>query len=344
MTTRTHSDTRKTKIWSTIDLDAEGRSLGYLRLTVSTHERDAAALPIPVAVFKNGTGPRILLLGGVHGDEFEGQFMAMKLIRSLDIDNVQGHIIVLPAANAPAAVAGLRTSPLDGGDLNRSYPGDPEGTPTEQIAFFIDSVLLPKVDYLLDFHSGGNAFRTVPSAHVYYSEDKAKMDRLVRMLEVFGMPYSAILQCLSDHGRKSIGSCDRLGVLRFSSELGGGGGMTPAALRQAETGLARLLFEIGALKSPMTDEPPPPTKFIRRLPQRHYIYAPASGHFERYVETGEEVKKGRAGGAIYFPEEPWREPVEVRFEEDGAVYCIRTLSRTLNGDLLFMLHVPWPGQ
>src|SRR5258708_17934375 len=117
------------RIWTDLDLEKDGKQLGYFRLNVSSHERAASFIPIPVAVFKNGAGPRILLLGGVHGDEFEGQMMLMKLMRSLDIDNVRGQLIILSAANAPAAFAGRRTSPLDDNNLNLQYPGNPSITP-----------------------------------------------------------------------------------------------------------------------------------------------------------------------------------------------------------------------
>ena len=41
-------------------------------------------------------------------------------------------------------MAGRRTSPIDDGNLNRSFPGDADGTITEQIAYFIEHVLLPR--------------------------------------------------------------------------------------------------------------------------------------------------------------------------------------------------------
>jgi uncharacterized protein len=329
------------RIWTDLDLDRDGKAFGYFRLNLSSHERASSFAPIPVAIFKNGPGPRILLLGGVHGDEFEGQVMLMKLMRQLDIDNVRGHLVILSAANAPAAFAGRRTSPLDEKNLNREYPGDPKGTPTEEIAYFIDNVLLPRVDYLLDFHSASAANYIIPSAHIYYTPDKEKFARLIRMLEVFGMPQSVVLKDLIDHDKKAIGACDRLGVLRFSSELGGGGGITVDALRKAEQGLARLLFDLGALKEPITQEPAPPIELITRLPNHRYVYAMASGHFEPYVGIGEPVKAGQPGGAIHFPEEPWRDPIIATFRENATVHAMRVHARTAMGDMLFMLHVPW---
>src|SRR5690349_5753333 len=107
-------------------------------------------LPIPVACIKKGDGPRVLLMAGNHGDEYEGQVALGKLIRSLEAEEVCGGIIILPSANFPAAAAGMRTSPLDEGNLNRSFPGDPYGGPTAQIADYIESVLLPQCDFVFD--------------------------------------------------------------------------------------------------------------------------------------------------------------------------------------------------
>ncbi len=328
------------RIWTDIDLNAEGQQLGYLRVNVSSAD-STGFLPVPVAGFKNGPGPKVLLLGGVHGDEYEGQVMAMNLMRTLKLENVRGQIIILNATNAPAAYAGLRTSPLDNGNLNRAYPGNARGTPTEEIAYLINEVLLPGVDYLLDFHSGGRYMYVRPSAHVYWHPDADVMARLLHMLEVFGMPVSVILKGLIDHDKKAIGAAERHGVLRFASELGGGGGITPDSLRRAEAGLARLLFDIGLLKAPMTDEAAGPVKLLRRLPNKQYGYAFANGLWEPRVVVGEAVEAGQPAGFIHDPQAPWREPLAVTFRDDGEVYGLRSAARTDMGQVLFSLTVPY---
>ena len=108
-------------ITPTIDLDRDGMQTGYLRLPHSVHRSAYGFIPIPIASLKNGDGPRVLLMGGTHGDEYEGQVILSSLIRTLPLDQVTGQIIILPMANFPAAEAGLRTSPLDDGNLNRAF-------------------------------------------------------------------------------------------------------------------------------------------------------------------------------------------------------------------------------
>ena len=40
-------------------------------------------MPVPIAVLNNGEGPRILLTGGNHGDEYEGQVVLTRLIQAV---------------------------------------------------------------------------------------------------------------------------------------------------------------------------------------------------------------------------------------------------------------------
>jgi predicted deacylase len=101
---------------------------GFIRLPYSVHRSAYGWIPIPVACIKNGDGPRVLLMAGNHGAEYEGQVALGKLIRSLEAEEVCGRIIILPSANFPAAMAGMRTSPLDEGNLNPAFRATPMAT------------------------------------------------------------------------------------------------------------------------------------------------------------------------------------------------------------------------
>ena len=59
------------------------------------------------------------------------------------------------------------------------------------------------------------------------------------------------------------------------------------------------------------------------------------------LSVGDAVVAGQAVGAIHFPEEPWREPLLATCSESGNVHGVRTHARTLMGDALFMLDIPW---
>jgi predicted deacylase len=122
----------------------------------------------------------------------------------------------------------------------------------------------------------------------------------------------------------------------MSTELAGGGQVTPAALRIAEGGVRRVLHALGALTSP-----PPPAEFTTRLMQisgqDYYCYAPEPGLFEPLVELGAEVEAGIAAGIIHPHDTPWREPAIARFTRKGTVICKRVPGRVERGDCLYHL-------
>ena len=185
--------TKTNPILTTIDYEKEGKQTGYLRLPHSVHRSAYGWLPFPVACIRNGEGPTALLLSGTHGDEYEGQVTLSKLIHQLEPKDIQGRLIILPMLNFPAAKAGLRTSPIDELNLNRVYPGDPEGTPTLVIAHYVENVLMPMADYGLDLHSGGSSLHYIPSTVGALETDEDRLGEIQRLMKVFGAPYSFFL-------------------------------------------------------------------------------------------------------------------------------------------------------
>src|SRR5882762_84402 len=97
---------QRSRISAEIDFSKDGKQVGYLRLPFSVHESAYGWIPIPIVCIRNGEGPRVLLVSGNHGDEYEGQVTLMKLTRRLQVEDVKGRVIILSAANFPAAMAG----------------------------------------------------------------------------------------------------------------------------------------------------------------------------------------------------------------------------------------------
>ena len=151
----------------TLDLAAPGVRHGFLRLPYSRDDSAWGSVMIPITVVANGEGPTALLTGGNHGDEYEGPIALFDLARRLRPEEVSGRVIIVPAMNYPAFRAGTRTSPIDKGNLNRTFPGRPDGTVTQKIADFFQRHLLPMADIVLDFHSGGRTLDFVPLSLIH---------------------------------------------------------------------------------------------------------------------------------------------------------------------------------
>ena len=326
---------QKTRISCEIDFDKDGKQNGFLRLPYSVHRSAYGWLPFPVICIKNGEGPTAYLQSGNHGDEYEGQIAFLKLARALEPADVRGRVIIFPTANAPAARAGTRTSPLDGGNLNRSFPGDPDGSPTRMIAHYIESVFLDLADYAFDLHSGGSSLMLIPSIDLMHVEEPRLMRTQLEIGKLFGAPITYV--GFGDDDSMMAHWAARRGVPCIGSELGGGGTVTTASLEIAETGIRRALKHVGVLRDDYPVDPPAETRVMKIEGADYYCHATDDGLFEPYVELGAEVETDQPGGAIHFPEQPWREPTIVRFARAGTVICKRLPARTERGDCLFHL-------
>jgi uncharacterized protein len=321
-----------------VDYTRNGKQYGFLRLPYSTHESAYGFIPIPVICVKNGDSPRVLLIAGNHGDEYEGQVALTKFARELDPERVSGRIIMLTAANLPAAVAGRRTSPLDpgeAGNLNRTFPGAVRGSPTAMISHYIDSELLADTDYVFDFHSGGSSLVYIPSTEIKRAENAVRTEKMIEIAKLFGAPLSVI--GITDIPDNLAVAARKRGLVHVGTELGGGGTVSIDALRMVETGLRRALAHIGVIPPvPDLDAAPPPRMMEVGGPE-YYVYSPDEGVFEPLVDLGEMVVGGQPAAAIHFPENPGRPSVTVPFLRDGMVICKRVPARTRRGDCLFHL-------
>ena len=329
--------TSKSRIATEVDFDKNGRQHGFLRLFHSVHSSAYGFIPIPIVVLKNGNGPTALLVSGTHGDEYEGQVALCNLVKSLDPARIRGRVIILPAANFPAALAGKRTSPIDEGNLNRLFPGDPDGTVTEQIAYHIEHELVPMADIVCDLHSGGSSLMYVPSALFgNWKRDGSTADG-VAALKAFGSPIAYVAEQQQGGGRTLSGGAARHNVILLGTEAGGSGHVTRSALRMVERGVNNILVHVGILPETARIEPDSPTRILEVGGPDYFVYTPENGLFEPLVELGDTVKAGQPAARIHLPETPWAEPVTAHFPHDGFVLCKRIPGRTVRGDCLFHL-------
>jgi hypothetical protein len=328
---------RPSRIWTEIDYDRPGKQVGWLNLHHSVTRSAYGHIAIPIAVIQNGRGPTVFFMAGNHGDEYEGQIALCRLIRELEPAEIQGRVIILPAANLPAALDGARISPIDQGNLNRAFPGDPDGPPTAQIAHYIDSVLFPLADHFHDLHSGGSSLDYVPFASMHQSDDEALNARSLAALKAFGAPLSIVWMASRDPRYGPPAAMAR-GVVALGGEFGGGGAVSIEAVRMIEQGLRNTLADLGMIEPPAGRDPMP-TRLMQVLGREHFVYAPEPGLFEPLVGLGEQVRAGQAAGLVHFVDNPAREPVPCAFQADGMVICRRHFGRVERGDCVFHLAI-----
>ncbi len=325
-----------TKIWTEIDYTRDGKQIGWLYLNHSVTRSAYGAIMIPIAVIKNGPGPTAFFMAGNHGDEYEGQIALTKLIKTLEPDAIRGRVIILPAANLPAALDGARVSPIDGGNLNRSFPGQADGSVTQQIAHYIDSVLFPMADLFHDFHSGGSSLNYMPFSSVHESGNAEYDARSLDALKAFGAPLSVIWRSSRDPRFSPIAARLR-GAIALGGEFGGCGSVNREGVSLVSQGAQRLMRHLGLI--PAVDDPVAPIRLVAVPGQDHFVYAPQPGLFEQAVNLGDTVKAGDLCGHVHFVDDPARAAVPCFFKADGFVICQRHFGRVERGDCVAHLAV-----
>ncbi|TDQ82459.1 hypothetical protein A8950_2282 [Dongia mobilis] len=326
------------QIWTQLDFDRAGKQVGHLHLPHSVHRSAYGNITIPMGIVAGGKGPTLLLTAGTHGDEYEGQIALTRLLREIDPAALNGRLIVIPMLNAPAARAGLRVSPVDGINLNRAFPGNPLGSPTEAIAHYVSSVLFPLADAYQDLHAGGSSLDYLPFVSVRRSGDDELDAKALAAARAFGAPHIQIWGHSPDP-RLSTAEANRQKVISLGGEFGGGGTVSRAGIAMIERGLKRLMAHLGII-APRDEPEPAPATECEVKGRDHYVYAAGNGLFEPLAELGEYVTPSQLCGLLHDPDEPLRPPLPHHFATGGILVCRRHPGQAERGDCLAHLATP----
>ena len=251
--------TGSTQVWTPLDFEADGKQCDWLRVPHSTDLSGYGVVPIPIVCIRNGAGPTALLVGGNHGDEYEGQVALARLCREIEAADVRGRIIILPSLNTPAVEAGRRVSPLDDGNLNRSFPGDPVGGPTAMIAHYVTTVLLAMADVAIDLHAGGRSCHYLPCALIRSGGGADENRELTDLATAFAAPITSISDGSGGGGMTTFSAAGQgLGVPVLTAELGVGPPSRGRALplQSKGCGVSYSVMEFCKARIPALHRPP----------------------------------------------------------------------------------------
>jgi N-alpha-acetyl-L-2,4-diaminobutyrate deacetylase len=328
--------------FTSLDFDRPGKQQGFLQVPYSHNLGGWANVFIPTTVIARGKGPTVLVLGGNHGDEYQGQIAAMKLARELTPEMVTGRIILIPSLNFPAARAATRLSPLDGMNMNRAFPGEPAGAVTSQVAHFLTTVLFPMSDVVIDIHSGGRSMEFVPCAHMHLVADRDQRARMFAAMLAWNTDFAFLYADIAGTGLLPV-EAENQGKLVVTTELGGGEAIPAAVHRLTQSGLRNVLIHVGALKGREQTRDSlrlPPVILTQALNREDYLLAPESGIFEIAVDLGAKVKRGQVVGFIHHLERPDRTPDSVVAQSAGYLITMRAPCLTHQGDCVAVIAQP----
>ncbi|MBZ9797314.1 N(2)-acetyl-L-2,4-diaminobutanoate deacetylase DoeB [Mesorhizobium sp. ES1-4] len=309
------SSLRPSPVAPTVDFDRDGVQHGFLRLPHSRDDSAWGSVMIPICVIRNGRGPAALLTGGNHGDEYEGPLALYELARTLDPRQVSGTVIIVPAMNYPAFRAGTRTSPIDKGNMNRSFPGRPDGTVTQKIADYFQRELLPRADVVFDFHSGGKTLDFVPFCAAHTLPDKAQEQKAFAAVAAFAAPFSMRMTEIDAVGMYDT-AAEEMGKVFVTTELGGGGTSRAETVRIARRGILNVLRHAGIVAGAVETGR---TQWLDMPSGDCFCFAEDDGMIETMVDLGEPVEEGAVLARIHSTGRTGAAPREIRAKMSGML-------------------------
>lgn len=284
----------------------------------------------------------MLILAGVHGDEYEPMAAARTLLKTVPQVLTHGRVTIVPVVNGPAFSMASRTGE-DGLDLARICPGNRNGTVSEIVAAEV-SELIAAADYLIDLHGGGNAFEIDPLSGYVLHASQAVLDKQREMARAFNLKTMWGTSPRLDGRTLSVARDHN--VPAIYAEYGGGGGFKKQIVEEYVQGCLNVMHVLGMAAAPL-----PPARCIFELEDYRegsghlQIMLPAAddGFFEPTVRLGEMVKNNQPVGVLSDPLGDRVTPV--RADQDGMVFMLRAIPSVKKGDTLGgILPVLQPGK
>lgn len=289
---------------------------------------DGGAWRLPLLTITGSeAGPTLVVTAGVHGDEYEGIEAIGRLYQQVEPTNLRGTLVLLPVCNLPAYEVAQRSSPIDGLNLARTFPGDANGTITQRIAAWMREQLLRHADFYIDLHSGGVAY-DIPALIGYIHDAGALGQRSRAAAEAFGAPVRWGHPLPMPPGR-TISAATDLGVPSLYSEAPGGGYARPQDVATFTQGVINVLRHLGMMAGEPETEPCTHDLFGDGNLDV-VIAAPVAGYFRAAVNLLDEVVTGQRLGAIY--DFAGNVQAEVCSERDGVVIMLRRIHRVQVGE------------
>ncbi len=267
------------------EASAAGVARGELRVGDTP---DGEVITIPVAIVRGaGEGPVLWLHGCVHGDEYCGAFIIHEVLRTVDPAGLAGVVVALPILNITASHRGQRMSPFatfGHGDLNRCFPGMPDGAFTDQMAYAIYGELRRWANYFVDFHTA----LTPDTRWALFANAPGEVgSKAEGMARAFGLK-STLPAPMEILGGSAMMAAARDGIPSLIVEMGGiGPAFERETIMEGAERLRNVMRHLEMLPGPPTEHGP-----LTYFSNFAWVNATRGGLFEPAVRCGERLDKG----------------------------------------------------
>jgi hypothetical protein len=305
---------------------------------------DGSRLEVPVMVLRGAKpGPTFYLGAAFHGDEVNGVEIVAKFARELDLRDLIGTIIVVPAQNPLALQVQHRyflghflRSPLDQSPADPwvSFPGNADGNMASLLAHTLFNELMQHADYMVDVHTPTTGGRYAPFAFLPPGSAGSVVEECEALAGAFGADFVLAADdgvYVQDHSPHVVMA--RRGAVALGLEVGEGGMLDPSVTERGLRGLRNMFRAIGMIEADAED-------FGRRLVigSMTVVRASRGGLLHRCVGLNDDVKRDQIVATIT---DLFGEVVEeIRAPHDGPVVRIATFPAVSAGERVVQLGVP----
>jgi len=282
-------------------------------------------IEIPVIVSRSEKpGPTLLLMGGMHGNEINGVEIVRRIISNKYNRPQIGTVICIPLLNIYGFINFSREIADGGKDINRSFPGNRNGSLASQIAYHLTNEILPYIDCGIDFHTGGARINNFPQIRAMLGSESN-----VTLANAFATKY--VIN--SGYREKSLRStADKIGKSILIFEGGESLRLRKNAIDEGVNGALRVMKHLG-----MRDEAPEPKYEVIQLKSTTWLRAKVSGLYHSYFRPGDTVSKGDVVGLITDPFGEFEQRVKAHIT--GHVIAINNSPVMNRGDALMHIGV-----
>lgn len=251
---------------------------GYIRPT------DDVEIPFGI-IEGTASGPCLLVTAGVHGSEYCSIETAIRLLAKKP-EELTGTLVVLPILN----VQGFRKRsiyimPEDGKNLNRMFPGKPNGSTSERLAHWLVTNVYPQADAYLDLHGGDLDESLAPFTIFPNGCEKSKA-----LATAFGIPVAI---AASGEGY-TVNAAHQVGVPSILPEIGGNGLWNENTVGEMMAGVERVMHYLDMIAGPVKPAPQTVPQFVTMwVPS-----APSDGLWYPAKELSDPVAVGDVIGEI----------------------------------------------
>lgn len=285
-----------------------------------------SSIDISVTISRSAEpGPILLLLGGLHGDEINGVEIVRRMMEKNMVLPKRGTTICVPILNIFGFIHFSRYVP-DGKDVNRSFPGNKNGSLASRVAHYFMHDIIPKIDYGVDFHTGGADRSNFPQIRCAFRHEQT-----VPLAEAFGAPFTLN----SPYRPRSLRqSAARLGKPMLVFEGGESSRFDEFAIEEGIRGTERLMAHLGMIDTPKKAK----THSNQVLLRSGWVRAKHSGIFRIKVANGSHVTKRQVLGSINDPFGDFK--VVVKSPIDGFIIGINNNPIVHQGDAIVHIGLP----